>query len=60
MSEGRLCESCTYYVYSEECEDYECLVTMDEDEYYALVSGRQKGCPYYREDNEYAVVKKQM
>lgn len=54
------CESCTYYVYNEDYEEYECLVTLDEDEYYALVSGKNKSCPYYRKDDEYGIVRKQM
>ncbi len=60
MSSVASCESCVYYVYNENVEEYECLVNLDEDEYYALISGKQKSCPYYRRDDEYGVVKKQM
>lgn len=57
---GNLCESCTYYVWSEELEEYECLVTLDEDEYARMLSGgEEKGCRYYRADDEYGIVKKQ-
>ena len=60
MSSVASCESCVYYVYNENVEEYECLVNLDEDEYYALISGKQKSCPDYRRDDEYGVVKKQM
>ncbi len=54
------CESCTYYTYDEDSEEYCCLVTLDEDEYYALVSGNYRSCPYFRNDDEYGIVRKQM
>ncbi len=60
MSESAECVSCSYYVYNDDYEEYECLASFDEDEYAALLSGRYKNCPYYRRDDEYGVVKKQM
>ncbi len=54
------CESCTYYTYDEEYECYVCDVNMDEDEYSRLMSEKEYQCPYWRDGNEYAVVKKQM
>ncbi len=60
MSDALTCENCTYYVYNEDYDEYECLVNLDEDEYYALISGQRKACPYYRKDDEYGIVKKQM
>lgn len=60
MTDHSACESCTYYVYNEDYEEYECLVSLDEDEYGALVSGKYRSCPYFRLDDEYGVVKKQM
>ena len=53
-------ESCTYYIYDDEYESYLCDVSMDEDEYMRLVSDTHYQCPYYRNGNEYAVVRKQM
>ena len=53
------CEQCVYYVYDEEYEDYTCLANMDEDEYIRFVSSGQKDCPFFRLDDEYAVVRKQ-
>lgn len=54
------CENCTYYTYDEEYECYVCDVNMDEDEYSRLLSDKEYQCPYWRDGNEYAVVKKQM
>lgn len=53
------CESCMYYVYDEEYENYYCDMDLDEDEMVRFLRGTQKECPYYRSDNEYDVVKHQ-
>ena len=45
------CESCTYYIYDK---------NMDEDEYIRLMTDRYFQCPFYRNGDEYAVVRKQM
>ena len=55
-----LCSQCTYLVYDEETEEYVCDVRMDEDDYYHLVRSNYRQCPYYRNGDEYQVVKKQM
>ncbi len=54
------CESCAYYVYDEDYEEYMCEAQMDEDDYARMVSGTQKGCPCYRDGDEYKVVRHQM
>ena len=57
------CDECAYYEYDEEDEAYYCSVDMDEDDYARLVSNGQLGhtsCPYYRNGDEYAVVRHQM
>jgi len=54
------CDTCVNFVYDEEYEEYECLVNLDEDEMYRFLSSGQKECPYYRLDDEYAVVRHQM
>ena len=54
------CEDCSYYQYDEDEEMYFCSVNMDEDDYARLVYGNFKGCPYYRHEDEYQVVKHQM
>ncbi len=53
------CEHCTYYEYDEEDEAWYCGVNMDEDDYGRFVSGNRE-CPYFRNDDEYEVVKHQM
>lgn len=53
------CDECVNYVYDEESECYCCLVNLDEDEMYRFLTGTQKACPYYRLDDEYAVVRHQ-
>lgn len=54
------CDKCTFFVCDDETGEYECLVNLDEDEYCALISGRYRKCPYFREDDEYGIVRKQM
>lgn len=54
------CESCAFYTYDEEYEYYVCEANLDEDEMSAFLRGTEFSCPYYRLDDEYAVVRKQM
>ena len=54
------CESCTYYIYDEDSDSYVCDKNMDEDEYIRLMTDRYFQCPFYRNGDEYAVVRKQM
>lgn len=54
-----MCESCAYYSYDEEFEEYVCEVNLDEDEMGAFISGGRKRCPYYRYYDEYSIVRKQ-
>ena len=54
------CETCTYFTYDEDYECYVCDIEMDEDEYVRLMSDAHYSCPYYRNGDEYLVVRKQM
>jgi hypothetical protein len=55
-----MCDTCVNFVYDEE-EDWEyCAVDMDEDDYVRLVTSPRKVCPFYRNGDEYAVVRHQM
>lgn len=54
------CEECAYYEYDEDDGIYCCTVDMDEDDYARLLGGHLKACPYYRNGDEYAVVRHQM
>lgn len=53
------CETCAYYYYDEEYECYVCDMDLDEDEYQRFISGVKSSCPYYRNGDEYEVVKHQ-
>ena len=39
---------------------YLCDMNMDEDDYVRIMSDRYYQCPYYRNGDEYAVVRKQI
>lgn len=54
------CETCTYFTYDEDYESYVCDIDMDEDEYVRVMSDSHYGCPYYRNGDEYLVVRRQM
>lgn len=53
------CDECAYFEYDEDDEEYYCSVNMDEDDYSRLVESRYQTCPYYRNGDEYAVVRHQ-
>lgn len=54
------CEDCVYFIYDEDYDEWYCSVDMDEDDYGRLMQGHLKGCPYFRRDDEYEVVRHQM
>ena len=54
------CDECAYFEYDEDEEEYFCSVNMDEDDYYRLLQSSYKECPYYRNGDEYAVVRHQI
>lgn len=54
------CETCAYYVWDEDDEAYCCDMDMDEDDCVSLATGRRRGCPYYRNGDEYRVVRHQI
>jgi uncharacterized paraquat-inducible protein A len=54
------CDSCVYNVYDDDDECYYCEVDMDEDDAARIMQGHYKECPYYQNDDEYAVVRHQM
>ena len=53
------CDYCLYYQYDEEYDEYTCSMYLDEDEYASLMTGRTRGCPYYRAGDDYTIVRKQ-
>ncbi|MCI8704953.1 MAG: hypothetical protein HFE61_12040 [Anaerotignum sp.] len=54
------CESCMYFGYDEEFEEYYCEVNLDEDEMQKFLTDTFQGCPYYRLEDEYKTVRRQM
>lgn len=60
MKSDHSCASCLYYVCDEDYEEYICDMNMDEDDYVRLMSNSREACPYYRNGDEYRVVRKQM
>ena len=53
------CESCLYYEYDEDYEQYLCTVSLDEDEMMRFLSRNNADCPYYHDGDEYKTVRKQ-
>ncbi len=54
------CDTCTYFAWDEDSEEYVCEVDMDEDEVYRLQMNHYKECPFYRNGDEYQVVRHQL
>ena len=54
------CETCANYAYDEEEDFYECDVNMDEDDFARFVQSDYKKCPYFKNGDEYRVVRHQM
>lgn len=54
------CDECAYFVYDEEYEEYLCEIDLDEDEVARFYSDSHYNCPYYRNGDEYRVVRHQM
>ena len=57
------CDTCSYFVYDEEYEEWFCSAQMDEDDLARLMQseGRKSAgrCPYWVNGDEYAVVRHQ-
>ncbi|MCC8168263.1 MAG: DUF6472 family protein [Clostridiales bacterium] len=54
------CEFCAYYEYDEDDDSYFCSASMDEDDYAHLMLESHRSCPYFRNGDEYLVVRHQM
>ncbi|MBQ7266142.1 MAG: hypothetical protein IJS61_08595 [Firmicutes bacterium] len=52
------CKMCYNYVYDEEYEEYFCCVDIDMDDAEKLM--KYDDCPFFRFDNEYKTVNKQI
>lgn len=53
-------ETCAYYAYDEDYEEYICSADMDEDDYARLMQDGSRKCPFWRNGDEYSIVKHQM
>ncbi|MBQ9765267.1 MAG: hypothetical protein IJW18_03610 [Lachnospiraceae bacterium] len=54
------CECCSNYIYDEDYECYVCDVNLDEDEMCRFMTDTFYDCPYFRMNDEYRIVRKQM
>lgn len=52
------CEFCSFY-YMDDDGYGECQVNLDEDEMYRFMNTSYKTCPYYQNNDEYKIVRKQ-
>ena len=53
------CETCVYYDYDEEFDEYVCIMDLDEDEMYRFLTSGKTHCPYYRQGDDYTLARKQ-
>ena len=53
------CETCWYYDYDEETDEYYCMMELDEDEYYRIISQPRPRCPFYRQGDDYTLARRQ-
>ena len=52
------CETCTFYDYDEDYDEYYCRANLDQDDLARLGSSSRAVCPYYRMYDEYKSVRK--
>lgn len=55
-----ICDTCYNFVYDDEMECYICEADLDEDDMARFMSHTYKDCPFYRNGDEYKIVRKQM
>ena len=53
------CETCWYYDYDEEFDEYYCMMDLDEDEYYRIFASGKSHCPFYRQGDDYTLARRQ-
>ena len=53
------CETCWYYDYDEEYDEYYGKRDLDEDEVYRLYTNPKARCPYYRQGDDYTLARRQ-
>lgn len=53
------CDTCWYYDYDEEFDEYVCMMDLDEDEVYRILSSAKNHCPFYRQGDDYTLARRQ-
>lgn len=53
------CESCVWYSYDEEYDDFVCEMDLDEDEMARFLSSQAGACPYWRPGDDYRTARRQ-
>ncbi len=58
--ESSECDTCWYYDYDEEYDEYYCMMDLDEDEVYRIFcSENSTHCPFYRQGDDYTLARRQ-
>ena len=57
--DSTLCNTCWYYDYDEEYDEYYCMMDLDEDEVYRYLVSCQSRCPFYRQGDDYSLARRQ-
>ncbi len=53
------CDTCWYFDYDEEQDEYFCMMDLDEDEVYRFFSTPNGRCSYYRQGDDYTLARRQ-
>lgn len=53
------CETCVFYLYDEEYDDYVCDMDLDEDEMVCFLASDTWSCPFWRPGDDYLTARKQ-
>lgn len=53
------CETCVFYLYDEEYDDYVCDMDLDEDEMVRFLASDTENCPFWRPGDEYRTARRQ-
>ena len=56
---NRECDTCWYFDYDEEYDEYYCMMDLDEDEVYRFFTSGKNHCPYYRQGDDYTLARRQ-
>ena len=51
------CDSCEFFDWDDDMQENVCILNLDEDEYYRMVSSSR--CPFYKFYDEYKTVQRQ-